>query len=418
MKIFKTATSKMITLSVSLLLFTMLLDSCSKNKGFDVKTQKVKERTIIQTVSAIGSIEPETKVKISSETSGELIYLGVKEGDTVRIGKVLARIKPDIIQTQLEQSQASVESAKMDIDFNKSQVDIAKLTFDRNAELLKKEFVSKAEFDQAEANYQQTNARYFASKANYKRALASLRQIQRSADRTTIISPIDGIVTSLMVEIGEKIQGATQFQGTNLMNVADLSVINAVVQVDENDIIEVKMGDTARVELDAFPNKKFNAYVIEIGHSAKIDNAGNQNQITNFDVKLRLLETDPRIRSGMSCSVEIETKIAKNVIAVPLQAVTVRANNEKKIIKKKQSAFNKKNNRPQTVVFIKKGNLAIKKDIELGISDGGFIEVTDGLTIGEEVISGPYKAVSKDLYDNATLLIKSSENEKKERAKK
>lgn len=399
------------TFSFSALLLVLL--SCSKDKGFEVKTQKVSKRTIVQTVSAIGSIEPETNVKISSETSGELIYLGVKEGDTVRKNQVLARIKPDIIKTQLEQSQASVEAAKMDIEMNKSQLENAKITFDRTAELFKKEFVSKSEFDQAKAAFDQAGARHIASIANHKRALASMKQIQRSADRTTILSPLEGIVTSLMVEIGEKIQGATQFQGTNMMNVADLSVINAVVQVDENDIIEVKMGDTARVELDAFPNKKFDAYVIEIGHSARVNNAGSQNQITNFDVKLRLLETDPRIRSGMTCSVDIETKIASDVIAVPLQSVTVRANKERKIIKKQEDKNEKRNNRPQTVIFVKKGNTAIKKDVELGISDGGFIEITKGVEIGEDVISGPYKAVSKELYDNATLKTKTGDKAKK-----
>lgn len=409
---------KWIILSIILILglsFTYMKFFVKQDDSILVTTSKVSRKTIIQKVSAVGSIKPETEVKISSETSGELIYLGVKEGDTVSQGQILARIKPDIIETQLKQQEAALDGAKMDIEFQEANVEQTKAIFKRTKELFEKEFSSKQDLENAKANYDKAQSQYQSALARFAQNQASLSQIKRSADRTTIYSPINGVVTSLLVEMGEKILGTAQFQGTEIMKVADLNIINAIVEVDENDVVLLEKGDSARVEIDAFPNKVFNGFVLEIGHSAILSNTGSQDQVTNFQVKIRLLDYDRKIRPGMSCEVKIETEIRKDVLAVPLQAVTVRTNIEKadeskrgirKVVDEKKTMSNK----PKPVVFVRNGNAAKLNSVEVGISDNGFIEVLSGLKEGEEIISGNYTAVSKELQDKTKIKIEGEEN--------
>lgn len=384
------------------------------NKGdevIEVKTEKVSRKTITQLVSAIGKIQPETEVKISSESSGELIQLNVKDGDFVKAGQVLAKIKPDIIETQLEELRASLDAAKTDIDFNKSAIERAENDLKRKSDLFKKEFLSKQEFENAKTTYDQAVASYQASLARFQQAQASLKRVQKSADRTTIYSPIDGVVTKLLVEKGEKVLGTAQFQGTELMRISDLTVMNAVVDIDENDIVNVKIGDTTRVEVDAFPNKKFNGIVYEISHSAKQSATGTQDQVTNFEVKVRMIDRDDKFRPGMSCNVDIETETRANVIAVPLQAVTMRTPEveekkddeggvraaEKEVVKKKVKS--------QTVVFVKKGSIVRQTNVETGISGDGHIEIKSGLNESDEIVSGSFSAVSKLLQDSSKVKL-------------
>ncbi len=295
-----------------------------KDEVIKVTTAKVERRTIVQTVSAVGEIEPETKVKISSETSGEIIYLGVREGDTVRANQLLVRIKPDIFQTQLEQFKAAAEAAKVQIESARAEKVRAESEFRRISELYEKEFASKQEFELAKANYERAVAAYNASLSNYQQALAAYKQMQKSFERTEIYSPINGIVTSLSVEKGEKVVGTAQMAGTEIMQVADLSVMNAIVEVDENDIVNVKVGDTADIEVDAIPDEIFKGVVVETGHSAMTSKLGTQDEVKNFKVKIRILNPDRRLRPGMSCNAEIQTNKKENVLAIPLQAVTVR----------------------------------------------------------------------------------------------
>jgi HlyD family secretion protein len=408
---------KWIILSLILILglsFTYMKLFVKQDDSILVTTSNVSRKTIIQKVSAVGSIQPETEVKISSETSGELIFLDVKEGDTVSQGQILARVKPDIIETQLKQQEAALDGAKMDIEFQEANVEQTKAIFKRTKELFEKEFSSRQDLENAKANYDKAQSQYQSALARFAQNQASLSQIKRSADRTTIYSPINGVVTSLLVELGEKILGTAQFQGTEIMKVADLNIINAIVEVDENDVVLLEKGDSARVEIDAFPNKVFNGYVLEIGHSAIISNTGSQDQVTNFQVKIRLLDYDRKIRPGMSCEVKIETEIRKDVLAVPLQAVTVRTNIEKadegkrgirKVVDEKKTMSNK----PKPVVFIRDGNTAKLNSVEVGISDNGFIEVLSGLKEGEEIISGNYTAVSKDLQDKSKIKVEGEE---------
>ncbi|MEJ5286795.1 MAG: ABC transporter, RND-adapter-like protein [Candidatus Kapaibacterium sp.] len=400
------------TVIVLIVVIAVAFLSGRKDEVIKVTTAKVERRTIVQTVSAVGEIEPETKVKISSETSGEIIYLGVREGDTVRANQLLVRIKPDIFQTQLEQFKAAAEAAKVQIESARAEKVRAESEFRRISELYEKEFASKQEFELAKANYERAVAAYNASLSNYQQALAAYKQMQKSFERTEIYSPINGIVTSLSVEKGEKVVGTAQMAGTEIMQVADLSVMNAIVEVDENDIVNVKVGDTADIEVDAIPDEIFKGVVVETGHSAMTSKLGTQDEVKNFKVKIRILNPDRRLRPGMSCNAEIQTNKKENVLAIPLQAVTVRledftpksdvssgeiekSQEEKKTIKKT----------PPSVVFLNDKGKAKMVKVKTGISDKGYIEIIDGLKEGDEVISGSFMAVSKLLKDGSPIKV-------------
>ncbi len=417
----KKSKSKLKIILISIVVLVALLISYSvffkkDDSTIVVTTSKVERKTIVQKVSAVGSIKPETEVKISSETSGELIFLGVQEGDTVSKGQILARVKPDIIETQLKQQEAALDAAKMDIEFQKANVEQTKALFLRTKDLFAKEFASKQDFESAKANYDKAQSQYQSSLARFAQSQASLSQIKRSADRTTIISPINGIVTSLAVELGEKILGTAQFQGTEIMKVADLNVMNAIVEVDENDIVLLSKNDLTKIEIDAFKDIEFNGFVKEIGHSAIVTNTGTQDQTTNFEVKIRLTDYNKRIRPGMSCEVKVETETRENVLSVPLGAVTVRAdlsggfgdnteNNKKdeKLIKKAT---------PKPVVFVRHNNSVELREVEVGISDNGFIEITSGLKEGEEIVSGSYAAISKELSNSSKIKVENNNDKK------
>lgn len=412
-------------LLVIVLVVVIALVFGSGKKMMEVTTTKVEKRTITQTVSAIGKIEPETEVKISSQTSGEVIYLGVKEGDTVKSGQLLVRINPDIIETQLEQYKASTEASKMEIEAQKAEKERLLSEFNRAKELYQKQFLSQQEFDRTKTQYESAIANYKASLSRFEQTKAMEKQMQRSFYRTTINAPSSGIVTALNVEKGEKVVGTEMMQGTEMMKISDLSVMNAVVDVDENDIVNVKLGDTALIEVDALPGKALKGIVIEMGHSAKVSQLGTQDQVTNFSVKIRIVDNEARLRPGMSCNVEIQTETRANVLAIPLQAVTIRENEdpkqelaankedqeEKESEKKKPFAVKE---RP-SVVFVRDKEKAKMVKVKTGISDNGFIEIISGLKEGQEIISGSFNAVSKELQDGMEIKIK---QEKKEQKKK
>ncbi len=384
----------------------------TKEKPIQVTTTKVSLKTITQTVTAIGRIQPETEVEITSEASGEIIYLNVKEGDSVRTGQIIVRIKPDILETQLEQYKAAADAARMDINFRKADKDKMQSELQRHTELFEKGFISRQEYERIKAGYDQSLSSYLASLARYEQALATLKQFQRSADRTIIFAPITGVVTKLNVEKGEKVVGTAQMQGTEIMRISDLTLMNAVVDVDENDIVFVKVGDSANIEIDAFPDRTFIGRIVELGHSAKLSQMGTQDQVTNFEIKIRILVKEKRLRPGMSCNVEIMTQTVYDVLSIPLQAVTVRDTSHILSLnngndEKGEEKFQRRK-KPQTVVFIKDGNNAKMLPVETGISDKGFIEIKKGLSEGDEVISGSFMAISKLLKDGSMIKIDSS----------
>ena len=281
-----------------------------KEPVITVQVEKAQYRSLTQVVTATGKIQPEVLVKITPEVSGEIVALPVKEGDRVKKGSLLMKIKPDFYMAQRDQAAAGLLQSKASL--SKSEPE-----FRRMETLFKKGLASESEFDQARALYE-------ANKAAYAQATASLNQAQENLRKTTIIAPMDGTVSQLNSELGERVLGTVQFQGTDVMTIADLSRMEARVDVSENDVVLVSIGDTARIEVDAFPDRKVTAVVYEIANTAKSKGAGTQEEVTNFEVKMRIVNADVQLRPGMSMTGDIETETKQHVLSVPIQSVTTR----------------------------------------------------------------------------------------------
>lgn len=395
-----------------------------KERPVLVSVERVGKRTITQTVSAIGRLQPEVMVKVSSEASGEIIFLGVHDGDNVKKGQLLARIQPDIVNTQLDQTRAAAESAKLQISIAQAEMQRTDADLKRITELFKKNFASREELDKSTAAYEQAAGRYRAAQSDYQRSIGALRQTQASANRTTIFSPMDGTVTYLAVEQGEKMVGTATMQGTEMMRISDLNTMNAWVDVDENDVALISIGDTARIKVDALRDVVYRGVVYEIGHSAKVTAQGTQEEVVNFQVRIRILDKEVRMRPGMSCNVEIETETKTDVVCAPIQAVTVRADadasqpdltqrvQDRKDVAKKHSIH------PSSQVFVVTPQRTVHmRTVETGISDQGFIEIISGLKVGETIVTAPYQAVSKVLKEGTKIQIE-DERTRQERLKK
>lgn len=388
-----------------------------------VQVTEVKAETIKQIITATGKIRPETEVKVSSETSGEIVFLGVEEGDTVKKNQILVRIRPDIIKTRLEQASAVVEASEKQVEISKTDLERIEKDYRRMKDLYEKKFVSRQEFDAVDASYKTAQSSLEAAKSRYKQSMASYRLVKRDEDRTSIYAPIDGIVTRLNVEIGEKVVGTGMMAGTELLVVSDMNVLNAEVDVDENDIVLVAKGDTAEIELDAYPDRIFKGTVFEIGHSANIGAMGGQDQVTNFLVKIRLHESEAGIRPGMSCNADIQTDVRYDVPAVPLQAVTVNKTEGfdatpdvdesaeggpgfGKVSEEKETETKKSD--PDMLVFLYENGKAVRKVVKTGISNKGSIEITEGLSEGDSVISGPFSLINNTLKGGEEVEIDSN----------
>lgn len=409
-----------ITIALLVLATVIAVGWFMANKGPDVvmvSTEPVGKRTIVQTVNAIGKLQPEYMVKISSEASGEIIFLGVRDGDTVRRGDLLIRIQPDLVETQLQQSTAAAEASRLSINVTKAEVDRTDADLKRISDLYKKDYATREEFDRAKAAYESAAARYAQSKASYDQARGALRQTQASANRTTITSPIDGVVTFLAVERGEKVVGTATMQGTEIMRISDLSVMNAWVDVDENDVALLSVGDTARIRVDALRDTTYKGIVYEISHSPKTSGTGTQEEVVNFQVRIRIVNPDPRMRPGMSVSVDLETETRADVIAVPIQSVTVKQQGESnesdwRVTERGAKSKNKASNKPPSMVWISNGSTVQDRAIETGISDQGYIEVLSGLKVGEQVVVSPFAAVTKLLKPGSKVKIESTADRK------
>jgi HlyD family secretion protein len=367
-----------------------------------VQTEKVTARTITQVVTATGKIQPEVQVKISPEVSGEIVELPVKEGDRVKKGDLLMKIKPDVYIALRNQSAAGLAQAKAGL--TRSEPD-----YRRIESLFKKGLASQSEYDQARAAYEQ-------AKAYYEQAQASLQQAEESLRKTTVFSPMDGTVSQLNSEKGERVLGTQQFQGTEVMTIADLTRMEARVDVSETDVILVHLGDTARISVDAFPDKKISAVVYEIANTATSKGAGTQEEVTNFTVKMRIVDKDLVLRPGMSMTGDIETETKQNVLTVPIQCVTTRA--PKMEVKEGQggpqptpaaagggTAKAKIENKPKEIVFVVENGVAKAMPVKRGISSDQYVEISDGLKAGEDVVSGSYKAINRELEDGTKVRL-------------
>ena len=398
-----------------LILLIIAFAGGSKEEIIQVQTEKVAKRTITQKVTATGKINPEFKVVITPEVTGEIVELPVKEGDRVKKGQLLIRIKGDQYQAQKQRLEANLQSAEASLKMRKAELDRISSEYTRAKELHTKNLISDSEYETVKSNYLTANASYEAAEANVLQSKAQLREVLETLYKTTIVSPMDGVVTQLNVELGERVLGSGFTQGTNILTVSDLNNIEAVVDVDENDVVLVSIGDTATISVDAFKDKEFKGLVSEIGNSAKSKGLGTQEEVVNFEVKIKIIDSGNELRPGMSCNADIETETIENVISVPIQSVTTRSDfpkegntaqendedNQFVQVKGKE----KKSEKPKEVVFIVQDNKAKMVEVETGLSDDNYIYVIKGLEGGEDVISGSYSAISRELKDGSKVRV-------------
>ncbi len=378
-------------------LVVLVVLGSKKDPVVTVQTEKTTRRTITQVVTATGKIYPEVQVTISPEVSGEVIELPVKEGQHVKKGELLLKIKPDFYAALRDQATAGLASSRA--SFSRAESD-----YKRVKGLFAKGLVSESELDISRSQYE-------VSKAQYDQADASLKQANENLRKTTIYAPMDGTVSQLNVELGERVLGTSQFQGTTVMTVADLSRMEARVDVGENDVVLISLGDTARVEIDAFPDRKFVGIVYEIANTATTKGLGTQEEVTNFQVKIRILDKDAVLRPGMSMTAKIETKTKQNVIAVPVQSVTTRMPKEEKEKEKEESEAQptpekaKRENKSKEVVFVIENGVAKMVTVKRGIADDSHVEIVEGLEEGKDVVSGSFKAISRELEDGSKVKV-------------
>lgn len=431
---------------IIVLVVGMIYKNRNKEEGERVMVEKVENRTIREQVSASGKVFPEIEVKISSDVSGEIVELYVEEGDSVVQGQLLAKIDPDAYQSQVERGVAGVNAAKAQVANSRSQIEqlkaqkaqiSAQLTnareiHERNEKLIKDGVISEADFQSSLSNLRGLEANLAAAEANIKASeesvraaqfqvessQATLRELQTSLRRTTIYAPTAGIVSMLNVEQGERVVGTIQMTGTEMMRLADLSVMEVRVDVSENDIPRVTLGDEAEVEIDAYIGRKFKGKVSQIAHSASGTATATasltSDQVTNFEVRIRLSPESYRdlispqkqypFRPGMSASVDITTEVKENVPSVPIQAVTTREKekdkkkNNVKLVSDEEEENEKNREEMEEVVFlITAADTVGRAQVTTGIQDDTYIEVVKGVNVGDDIVVGPYSAVARKL---------------------
>jgi HlyD family secretion protein len=436
-----------IVVAIVLLLVLKSAGVIGKEEAIKVSTEKVSRRTITETVNASGKVYPEIEVKVSPDISGEIVELSVLEGDSVRRGQELAKIYADIYTTQRDQASAVVSQEKARVDNAKAQLpglkaakDFAQRTFDRQKQLLDEKVISRAEFEQAQNALQTADANYNAAietirggQAGVASARASLQRANKDLSRTSVLAPMDGVVSLLNVKKGERVVGNSMMAGTEMMRIADMNKIEVRVDVGENDIPKVSLGDSALVEVDAYNNRKFRGVVTQIASSSVL--AAQQNQatttsdVTNYKVYIRLLPSSysdlvqagkPKsfpFRPGMSASADIQTKTKSNVIAVPINAVTTREKGTDNVSTDKKDERETEQGMQEAekttlssdldeIVFVLQKDGKVKKEkVKTDIQDINYIEVVSGINEGAEVVSSPYNVISKTLKDGMKVKV-------------
>lgn len=458
---------------LTLLVIAAAIKARQKPRGESVSAEKVARKTIRETVSASGKIFPETEVKISSDVSGEIVELYVKEGDSVTVGQILAKIRPDEYQSAVERgeaavntarsqrdissanaesSRASMEQLRADQDRIKAQLTQVKAAHERNEKLFKEGVIAQAELESslsnlralesnlagnkaaieaAESNLSAARENIKAASYGINSAQASLKEFRTSLQKTIITAPVSGIVTQLNVEKGERVVGTLQMSGTEMMRVSKLTTMEVRVDVSENDIHKVTVGDDVDVEVDAYLGRKFLGKVTETGKSASNIGAAsvlNTDQVTNFMVKIRI---DPASYAdlmssrkqypflpGMSASVDIFTQTAENVLALPIISVTAKEEEKKKEDPESPTKREDRKGVIQEIVFVVLGDTVGVRQVKTGIQDNDYIEIRDGLQEGETVVTGPYSAIARKLSSGTRIRLEDpSEKEKKSKKK-
>lgn len=399
----------------------------NKDEGKEVETAVVNASTIIETVSATGKIQPEIEVKISSEVSGEIISLNVKEGQVVKKGDLLVKINPDLYTSSYNRSLSNLSGTKSGLSQSDASYKEAKSNYDRNKTLFEKGIISKSDWDKAIASFEVAKANKQTAFFNVQSASATVNEAKDNLGRTTIYAPADGTISVLNVELGERVLGTQQMAGTEILRVANLNNMEVEVDVNENDIVKIKVGDEANVEVDAYLKKQFKGVVTSISNSAS--STLTADQVTNFKVKIRILkesyqdllvgkpDTYSPFRPGMTATVDIITTKKANVLSVPISSVVVKSDTsavkEIKVEDPAEKQTTPKSDKKFECVFVKVGDKAKIRVIKTGIQDDTNIEVLTGLKKGDVVITGPYSTVSKDLNSGDKVKIKTDKEVKK-----
>ncbi|MDT0293470.1 efflux RND transporter periplasmic adaptor subunit [Mesonia ostreae] len=427
---------KTLVIIVALVVAVILLLVVGKKSGWFGKTGNFKqveitainEIDITETVSATGKIQPEVEVKLSSEVSGEIIELPIQEGQTVEKGDLLVKINPDLYQSSLQRSQASYQNIQASLAQSKASLKQAKANYDRNRTLFDKGVISKSEWDAIVSEYEMAQASKESAYYNVQSAAASVNEAKDNLGRTTIYAPMSGTISKLDAELGERVVGTQQMAGTEILRVANLAEMEVEVEVNENDIVKIAIGDSAIVEVDAYLGKEFQGVVTEISNSAA-DNL-TADQVTNFDVKVKILkksyqdltegkpENFSPFRPGMTATVDIITNKKKDIIGVPISAIVIK--NDTTSVKKntnqnvESKSASKRTNTDETFecVFVKNGEEARLQVVKTGVQDDTNIEISEGLKVGDEVIIGPYNTVTKSLKAGDKIEVKSNLEEK------
>lgn len=426
-------TLKIVLVTVVVLLLLLVAGSkmgwFGKKGNFkEVTVKEVAIKDIVETVSATGKIQPEVEVKISSEVSGEILELPFKEGQEVKKGDLLVKVNPDLIQSAVSRAQASYQNVRAGLEQAEANLKQAKADYDRNKVLFEKGVISKADWDRALATFETAEANKSSAYYSVQSAAASVNEAKDNLTRTTIYAPMSGTISMLNVELGERVVGTQQMAGTEILRVANLNNMEVEVDVNENDIVKVSIGDSTIVEVDAYLKKEFKGIVTEIANSA----AGNlaADQVTNFKVKVRILEESYKdltegkpesyspFRPGMTATVDIITKTRKDAIAVPISAIVIKTDTSstKKSYGKSTELDDDSIQEEEKFecVFVNDGGKAKLRVVETGIQDDTNIEITSGLSKEDKIITGPYSTVSKSLKPGDLIEVKNKKEKTSE----
>jgi HlyD family secretion protein len=405
------------------------------NEGLlKVAVEKGIKRDIVEIITANGKIQPETEVAISPDVSGEIVDLVIKEGDEVEKGQYLLKIKPEAYQMARNRAEASLNSAKARLKQAEAQLEMVTLNYQRNSRLYEEKAISEAEFEQSLTNYNTALAEKEATEFSVLSAKATLDESEESLTKTSIYAPMSGTVSSLSVELGERVVGTSMMSGTEMLRIADLERMEVEVEVNENDIVRVAMNDTALIEVDAYPDDRFKGVVSEIPVSANTSGV-TTDQVTNFMVKILLLHesysgkisvSNPYpLRPGMSATADIQTNRKSDVYSIPIQAVTTRmdtAGTEKPVSSEQEQVgqissdgsvssttittpVEAGSDEPIVVVFVVTESKALMKPVKTGIQDNTYIEITEGLDPEDEIVVAPYSAISRQLKNDMNVEV-------------
>lgn len=429
----KKKSNKILPYGIALVLVIIIVLVAGKKLGWfgkdyqiNIATKVVESRTITEQITANGKVQPETEVKISPDVSGEIIEMNVKEGDEVKKGQLLVVIKPDIYIQSYNRALAALSSAQARLAQADARQIESDMAFKRANSLYKQEAIPVSDFESAQASYKVAQSEVTAGKFAVKSAEASVAEAQEQLVKTKIYAPMDGIISRRNVEKGERVVGTNMYAGTEMLVIANLHLMEVKVDVNENDIVRVNLNDTALVEVDAYLGRKFKGIVTEIANSANVAGSSTD-QVTNFSVKILLLESSYKdliiadgnqypFRPGMSATVDIQTETRKNVISVPIQAVTTRSLNGKDETKQENTEPTEVENavvtkqEPKTeadkkveVVFVYKDGKVKKQPVKTGIQDSENIEITEGVKAGDEIVVAPFNAINKLLNDSSQV---------------